>query len=285
MAGRKHHHHHHNLHSSLSRRDEPRLSHSSSSSTTALEDRITTRHREIQTLLHDNQRFATTHLALKQDLTATQQELRQLSAAAADVKAERDAEVRRIYEKSLKMDAEVRAVAAMKSDLDQVRADVRELAEVRKELVEHLQSVQSELALAREDLKPLPIIKGDIEALRHEIQRGRSAIEFEKKTHANNLEHNRVMDTNMIIMTREVEKLRAELANAEKRARAAMVAAAIPSPGYHANNPEMGFGGITYPQDSYSMHQIQGGVEVHPQYGYGATLHHPYDLQQSQVPR
>lgn len=71
------------------------------------------------------------------------------------------------------MDAEVRAVAAMKSDLDQVRADVRELAEVRKELVEHLQSVQSELALAREDLKPLPIIKGDIEALRHEIQRGR----------------------------------------------------------------------------------------------------------------
>jgi len=173
MAGRKH-HHHHNLHSSLSRRDEPRLSHSSSSSsTTALEDRITTRHREIQTLLHDNQRLATTHLALKQDLTATQQELRQLSAAAADVKEERDAEVRRIYEKSLKMDAEVRAVAAMKSDLDQVRDDVRELAEVRKELVEHLQSVQSELALAREDLKPLPVIKGDIEALRHEIQRGR----------------------------------------------------------------------------------------------------------------
>lgn len=91
----------------------------------------------------------------------------------------------------------------------------------------------------------------------------------------------------MIIMTREVEKLRAELANAEKRARAA---AANPSnltfliihssilqkyklqflfnlcfliwifsdagPGYAANTPEMGFGGITYPPDSYSMHQV-----------------------------
>jgi hypothetical protein len=55
----------------------------------------------------------------------------------------------------------------------------------------------------------------------------RSAIEFEKKTHANNLEHKRVMDNNMIIMNNEVEKLRAELANAEKRARAA--AAANPS--------------------------------------------------------
>jgi hypothetical protein len=103
------------------------------------------------------------------------------------------------------------------------------------------------------------------------------------------------MDNNMIIMNNEVEKLRAELANAEKRARAAMVAAANPSnltflfvhlkcllsntteikietsikvcvlnlwscfyagPGYHANNPDMGFGGITYPPDSYSMHQV-----------------------------
>ncbi|KAK2430398.1 protein FLC EXPRESSOR [Trifolium repens] len=284
MAGRKHHHHHH-LHSSLTRRDEPRLSHSSSSSTSALEDRIDARHREIQSLLLDNQRLAATHLALKQDLSATQQELRQLSAAASDVKAERDAEVRRIYEKSLKMDAEVRAVAAMKSDLDQVRADVRELAAARKELASHLQSIQSDLAMARNDSKPLQAIKSDIEALRHEIQCGRSAIEFEKKTHANNLEHKRVMDNNMIIMNNEVEKLRAELANAEKRARAAMVAAANPSPGYHANNPDMGFGGITYPPDSYSMHQIQAGVEVHPQYAYGATLHHPYDLQQPQGPR
>lgn len=33
----------------------------------------------------------------------------------------------------------------------------------------------------------------------------------------------------MIIMTREVEKLRADLANAEKRARAAVAAAANPS--------------------------------------------------------
>ncbi|CAL5208173.1 unnamed protein product [Lathyrus oleraceus] len=288
MAGRNHHHH---LHSSLARRDEPRLSHPSTASArplpvTALEDRINARHRELHSLLLENQRLAATHLALKQDLSATQLELRQLSVAAADVKAERDAEVRRIYEKSLKMDAEVRAVSAMKSDLDQVRDDVRELAAERKELTSQLQSIQSELDLARNDSKSLPAIKGDIEALRHEIHRGRNAIEFEKKTHANNLEQKRVMDNNMIIMTREVEKLRAELANAEKRARAAIVAAANPSPVYHANNPDMGFVGVTYPPDTYSMHQIHAGIEAHPQqYAYGATLHHPYDLQQTQGPR
>ena len=69
----------------------------------------------------------------------------------------------------------------------------------------------------------VPAIKADLEAMLHEIQRGRTAIEFEKKTHASNLEHRWAMDNNMIIMSSEVEKLRAELANAKKRARAAIV--------------------------------------------------------------
>lgn len=55
----------------------------------------------------------------------------------------------------------------------------------------------------------------------------RAAIENEKKTRASNLEHRQAMDRYMISMTREIEKLRAELADAEKRARAAAAAAAI----------------------------------------------------------
>ncbi|KAK7300887.1 hypothetical protein RJT34_11738 [Clitoria ternatea] len=288
MAGRKH------LPSSLTRLDESRIAtrlpHSSSSAAVralpvaALEDRIDTRHREIQTLLVDNQRLAATHVALKQDLAATQEELRHLSAAAAEVKAERDAEVREIYEKSLRVDAEARAVAAMTSDLDRVRVDAQELAASRKELASQLQSIEGDLTRARTESRFLPAIKADIEAMRLEIQRGRNAIEFEKKTHASNLEHKRAMDNNMIIMAREVEKLRAELANAEKRARAAMAAAANPNPGYPSNydNPEVGYGGIAYPPDSYSNHQIQAGVDAHSQYTSGATLRHPYDLQHTQ---
>ncbi|KAK7321380.1 hypothetical protein VNO77_31976 [Canavalia gladiata] len=282
MAGRKH------LPSSLTRLDEPRLAHSSSSSAVrALEDRIDARHREIQSLLVDNQHLAAIHVALKQDLAVTQEELRRLSAAAADVKVERDAEVCGIYEKSLKVDAEVRAMAAMSSELDRVRADVQELAATRKELGSQLQSIESDLARARAESQVVPGIKADIEAMRHEIQRGRNAIEFEKKTHTSNLEHRRAMDNNMIIMAREVEKLRAELANTEKRARAVMAAAANPNPGCLANydNPEMGYGGIAYPSDSYSMHQMQAGVDAHPQYVSGATLHRLYDLQHTQVPR
>ncbi|XP_061347221.1 protein FLC EXPRESSOR-like [Gastrolobium bilobum] len=170
MSGRKH------LGSSRA------LSHSSSSPAVralpvaALEDRFIARHREIQSLLLDNQRLAAAHVAIKQDLAVTQQELRSLTAAAANVKAERDAEVREIYEKSLKMDAEVRSIAAMSSELDQVRADVQELAASRKEIASELQSVENDLARARAESQYVPPIKADIEAMRHEIQRGRYSV-------------------------------------------------------------------------------------------------------------
>jgi len=168
MAGRKH------APSSFTRLDETRLAHSSSAAAVrALEDRVDKRHREIQNLIADNQRLAGIHVALKQDLAATQEELRRLSATAAEVKAERDEEVREIYEKSLKVDAEVRAVAAMSAELNRVRADVQELAAAQKGLAAQLQTVESDLERARAEGKFVPAIKADIEAMLHEIQRGR----------------------------------------------------------------------------------------------------------------
>jgi len=52
----------------------------------------------------------------------------------------------------------------------------------------------------------------------------RSAIEYEKKTRAFNLEQEKVLEKNRILLVREIEKLRTELASSEKRARAAAAA-------------------------------------------------------------
>lgn len=56
----------------------------------------------------------------------------------------------------------------------------------------------------------------------------RAAIENEKKGYAENYEYGQVMEKKLLAMARELEKLRAEVANAEKRARAA---AAVANPG------------------------------------------------------
>ena len=48
----------------------------------------------------------------------------------------------------------------------------------------------------------------------------RAAIKYEKKGYAENYEHGQMMEKKLISMARELEKLRAEMANVENRAHA-----------------------------------------------------------------
>ncbi|KAH7549845.1 hypothetical protein ACOSP7_025192 [Xanthoceras sorbifolium] len=246
-----------------------------------LEDRIAIQHGEIQSLIVENQRLAATHVALKQELSLANQDLRHLSSTAAEIKGERDAEVREVYEKSLKLDAEARVVDAMNAELNQVRADVEKLAVVKKELTNQLKDMDDDLTKAKSDSKEVTAIKAEIETMRQEIQRGRAAIEHEKKNRASNLEYSQAMEKSLISMAHQIERLQAELANAEKRARAT-AAAANPSPGYAASygNPEMGYGASPYP-NPFGKHQVQGGAELGHQYAGGVAQHNQFEMQTS----
>lgn len=51
----------------------------------------------------------------------------------------------------------------------------------------------------------------------------RAAVEYERKMHSTNFELSDVMEKHLISMAREAEKLRYELANADKRAMAAVL--------------------------------------------------------------
>lgn len=244
MAARNHNHRH--------LADEPRrlLDHHgrvSSQELHLLEERIAAQSREIQTLLHDNQRLAVTHVTLKQELINAEQEVRHLSATAASVKAERDAQVREVYNRSLRLEEEARSVDGIPAELDKVREDILELRGERKELSEKLRDIDDDLARIHFELMELPALRTEIEALYKEIQRGRTAIEYERKMRAKNYQLSEVMEKHMISMTHEAEKLRSELANAERRAMAAAtvaMAAATPGPAYAAQygNFEAGYG-------------------------------------------
>ncbi|XP_020527413.1 protein FLX-like 1 isoform X2 [Amborella trichopoda] len=251
-----------------------------------IEERLAHQHQEIQGLLVDNQRLAATHVALKQELAAAQQELQHMSHTAGKMQAEKDMQLREVYEKSLKMEADLRAADAMRNELLQVRADIQKLNVDRQELASQVQALTQDSTRANADLQQVPSLKAEIESMKQELQRARAAIEYEKKGHADNYEQGQAMEKNLIAMAREVEKLRAEIANAEKRARAAAAAAnpdyGATGAGYGGNygNPEMGYGGNSYPA-AYGMHAVQGGPEGAPQYGPGASAWGAYDMQRA----
>lgn len=248
------------------------------------DDRISVHNREIQSLLVDNQRLAATHVALKQELSVALQDFRHLSSVAGNIKAERAAEVREVFEKAVKMEAEVRLIDELSADLVQVRGDVQKLNSENKELNEKLGKIHDDLAKERAKGHQIPMIEEEIEAMHKELQRGRQAIEYEKKVYAINIEQSQAMEKSRISMTREIEKLQEELANANKRAMAAAAAAATNTLGtaYGAGfgNHDMGYGGNAYP-GPYAVHQVQGGVD--PRYGSGPIPPVPYDMQHHMV--
>ncbi|XP_020700984.1 protein FLC EXPRESSOR isoform X2 [Dendrobium catenatum] len=237
------------------------LPHAPPPSIIALEDRLAAQYREIQVLLSDNQHLAATHVALKQELDASRNELRVASAASARAQVERDAEVREVLERSLKADAEARVVEEMRAELTQ--------------------GLKVELSRTREELGQASAMRDEIEAMNREIQRGRAAVEYEKKARAENLGQSQEMQKNMVSMAREVEKLRVELDNAEKRARASAAAAAAvaanPSLGYTDayRNTGMVYGGNAYTA-AYNLHQVQPTADVSNQYGQVASAHTGY---------
>ncbi|XP_010943972.1 protein FLX-like 1 isoform X2 [Elaeis guineensis] len=235
-----------------------------------IEERLAAQHQEIQGLLVDNQRLAATHVALKQELAAVHHEIDRINHAAASAHAERDLQLREAYDKSMKLESELHAVEAMRAELIQIREDIQKLNAVRQELTGQVQVLTQDLSRASADLQQAPAVKAEVETLKREVQRVRAGIEYEKKGYAESYEQGQVMEKNLISMAREVEKLRAEVANAEKRARAA-AAAGTQAVGYGGNygNPDPSYGGNPYPA-AYGMNPVPGGADVGPQYGTGS---------------
>lgn len=240
-----------------------------------IEEQLAAQHQDIQGLLIDNQRLAATHVALKQELEAAQHELQQTDNYAHNFIMEKDMQMRELYEKSAKMEHDLHGVEAMRAELMQLHADIKELTATRQKLTGQVQGMTQDLARANVDLQQVPALKSEIDGLRQELQHARAAIEHEKKGHAENYEHGQVMEKNLLSMARELEKLRAEMANAEKRARA-VAAVANQNPGYNTNygNVEANYAGNPYPT-SYGissmtqMNPVQPGGEGYPQYGHG----------------
>ncbi|KAL6638133.1 hypothetical protein ACP70R_025705 [Stipagrostis hirtigluma subsp. patula] len=222
----------------------------------AIEERLISRDQDIQELLIDNQRFAATHVALQQQLIGAQHELRAVSVAATRARVEREGEVRALAEQAALIETEARAVAEARQEIDQVHSDIRVLAAARTELMNKLQGLREQLARAQAEAGKTNAIRAQIETMRREIQKGRAAVDFEKKAHADNLEQSKAMEKNMIAVASEIEKLRGELANAEKQAPAGTTAAPVANLGYAATygNPEATYTATYGNPEAYSAH-------------------------------
>lgn len=207
---------------------------------------------DIERLAGDNKRLATTHLALRQDLVATQQEIQKIRAHIASIQTESDIQIRMLLDKIAKMEVHIRAGENVKNDLQRAHNEARALVANRQELIAQIEQTTKEYEKVHADVEKIPEMQSELDKLKLEHQTLRSTFEHEKRKNTEKVAQLEDMEKDLVRMARDVEKLRADVLNADK----------IP----HAPNV---YGGPYMTPESYPPPPRGGYVD-----GYGIPPHH-----------
>ncbi|CAA0833017.1 Protein FLX-like 3 [Striga hermonthica] len=188
----------------------------------ALEEELELQHREIQRVSAENYRVVDENVRLQRDLTSVKDEIHRLGRVVMpNLQAEMEAQKRELVERGLKVEAEVRASEPLRAEVAQLRAEAHKLGLERQELGSKVQGLSKDVSRLKAENKQVDSMKSDVDKVRSEILDARRAYEYEKKRNEEVVEQNRAMEKNLIGMAREIEKLRAEQANADRRGKGA----------------------------------------------------------------
>ncbi|CAL0330398.1 unnamed protein product [Lupinus luteus] len=186
-----------------------------------LENKIADQEAEIERLVRDNRRLASTHVELREALVAATQDAQKLKSHIRSIQTESDIQVRVLLDKIAKMEVDIIAGDSVKKDLQQAHIEARSLAASRQELSAQIQRATQELKKAHDsEAKSLPHLQAELDGLVKELQRLRAGFEYEKSKNVELVVEMKAKEKNLIAMAREVDMLRAEILNTEKKTNA-----------------------------------------------------------------
>ncbi|CAJ1944909.1 unnamed protein product [Sphenostylis stenocarpa] len=185
-----------------------------------LENRIAVQEAEIEQLLQDNRSLSSGHVTLREALVAAAQDVQKLKSHIRSIQTESDIQIRILLDKIAKGEVDIRAGERVKKDLQQAYIEAQSLAASRQELSAQIQRASQELKKVNSDVKIIPDLQAELDGLVQEHQRLRGTFEYEKKKNIELVDYMKAKEKKLIAMAREVEMLRAEILNAEKRVNA-----------------------------------------------------------------
>lgn len=182
-----------------------------------LENKLAAQEAEIERLVSDNRRLASTHKALRDALVSAAQDVQKIKSHIRSTQTESDIQIRVLLDKIAKMEVDIRASDSVKKELQQAHIEAQSLAASRHELSGEIQLATQELKKVISDVKCLPDLHAELDSLVQEHQRIRDTFEYEKSKNVELVVQLKAKEKKLIGMAREVEMLRAEISNAEKR--------------------------------------------------------------------
>ncbi|XP_041018504.1 protein FLX-like 3 [Juglans microcarpa x Juglans regia] len=181
-----------------------------------LEEELEMQHAEIRRLLGDNRRLVEDRMALHREVGAAKEELHRMNLIISDIRAEQEMRCRELREKGMKLEADLRATEPLKNETVQLRTEVQKLNNLRQDLAAQVQSLTKDISRLKADNQQIPLLRAEIDGMHQELMHARAALDYEKKANIELMEQRQTMEKNLVSMAREVEKLRAEFANADR---------------------------------------------------------------------
>lgn len=182
-----------------------------------LEDKLAVQTSDIEKLARENHKLATAHVNLRQELVAAEKEIQTVRAHIRSIQTESDIQMRVLLDKIAKMEASIEVGEGLKKDLQQAHMEAQGLVKDKQELTFQIQQATQELHKTESDIKNLPNLHAELDDLRKEHQRLRATFEHEKGRNMEQVEQMKATEMNLIALAREVERLRTEVLNTEKR--------------------------------------------------------------------
>nr|POF18134.1 protein flx-like 3 [Quercus suber] len=185
----------------------------------ALEDELEMQHREMQRIIAENRLVIDDNTHLQRELTAAKDEIHRLGQVIPKLQVEKEVQARELIERGLKLEADLRASEPLRSEVMQLRAEVQNLNALRQDLSTQVQRLTQDVNHAQAENQQLIAMSADMDGMRKDLIEARRAYEYEKKAKEEQLEMKQSMEKNLISMAREIEKLKIEQLNTERRTR------------------------------------------------------------------
>nr|XP_043636805.1 protein FLX-like 3 isoform X2 [Erigeron canadensis] len=182
-----------------------------------LEEELEMQHHEIRRLLGENRRLVDDRVVLQRELGAAREEVRRMNIAIDDIRADNEMRSRQLIDDGMKLEADLRATEPLKKEVIQLRDEVKRLSSIRHDLSGQVKTLTKDIEKLQAENKQLPALRAELEGLHKELMHARSAIDYEKKGAFELMDQKEAMEKNLVSMAREVENLRAELANTDSR--------------------------------------------------------------------
>ncbi|XP_022893659.1 protein FLX-like 3 isoform X2 [Olea europaea var. sylvestris] len=185
----------------------------------ALEEELELQHRDIKRLLAENRHVLDDNVMLQRELTAVKDEIHGIGQVIPKLRADREIQTRELIDRGLKLEAELRSVEPLRGEVKILRDEAQKLSTLRQDLSSQVQTLTKDINRMQAESQQIAAMKTDIDKMGKELVDARRMYEYEKKGNEELVEQNRSMEKNLLSMAREIEKLRAEQASVERRAR------------------------------------------------------------------